>query len=617
MNIRSSAFRPLAAAILALAAALPCTALAVGTEFTWQGELRESGLPASGSYDFEFRLFAAATGGSPIGPVRSLPAQSITAGLYTALLDFGDQFTGEPRWLEISVRRAGQPTFTVLQPRQPLTATPYAQHADFVADNSIVGANIVDGSIGGADLALGAVSTTQIANGSVATVDLADGSVTTPKLSDAGVATVKLANGAVTNAKLAPAAVSTQSLADAAVTAAKIAPGAVGLAQVDANVIQRRITASCGSGFPLLAIAADGAPTCDDAVAFLGPQLSMPALALAANDDPLIVAIDAAAADLVVMRCTEPLCAGGSTRLVRDSDVGASTGAAVVRRGNGSLFIAYHDAAATDLHAFDCAGADCSAGVTFRSLDTDGDAGRGVDIALRAGDIPIISYLSATSSGPVLRVFDCADTGCSSGSVRTLDTTSVASASNTSVSVLSNGNPVVFYGGALFDNGLNAFVCSDPDCTSGVSYDLNNHAARAIDSAVRGSGLPIVSYRDASGSGNNDVYAFQCTGTGCSSGSSTLLRSASTAVTTAIAYRSNGLPVVAYSGSSVIRVYDCGTPSCTSGTDYALTSGPDVGTWLTMAVRGDDRVAIVTESEDPTGEPRLRLDVCGNTGCRQ
>ena len=84
-------------------------ALAIGTEFTWQGELRESSLPANGSYDFEFRLYAAATGGSPIGPVRSLQAQSISGGLYTALLDFGDQFTGEPRWLEISVRRSGQP----------------------------------------------------------------------------------------------------------------------------------------------------------------------------------------------------------------------------------------------------------------------------------------------------------------------------------------------------------------------------------------------------------------------------------------------------------------------------------------------------------------------------
>ena len=43
---------------LALALAAPQALLALGTEFTWQGELRDAGQPANGSYDMQIRLYA-------------------------------------------------------------------------------------------------------------------------------------------------------------------------------------------------------------------------------------------------------------------------------------------------------------------------------------------------------------------------------------------------------------------------------------------------------------------------------------------------------------------------------------------------------------------------------
>lgn len=39
----------------------------VGTAFTYQGRLVDAGNPAAGVYDFQFRLFDAAGGGSQIG----------------------------------------------------------------------------------------------------------------------------------------------------------------------------------------------------------------------------------------------------------------------------------------------------------------------------------------------------------------------------------------------------------------------------------------------------------------------------------------------------------------------------------------------------------------------
>ncbi|MFQ5343601.1 MAG: hypothetical protein ACE5F6_18835, partial [Anaerolineae bacterium] len=40
---------------------------AVGTGFTYQGRLTDAGSPASGAYDFEFKLYNAATSGTLIG----------------------------------------------------------------------------------------------------------------------------------------------------------------------------------------------------------------------------------------------------------------------------------------------------------------------------------------------------------------------------------------------------------------------------------------------------------------------------------------------------------------------------------------------------------------------
>jgi len=50
----------------------------------------------------------------------------VSNGLFTVTLDFGNQFPGANRWLEIGVRTNGVGAYTTLSPRQPITATPYA-----------------------------------------------------------------------------------------------------------------------------------------------------------------------------------------------------------------------------------------------------------------------------------------------------------------------------------------------------------------------------------------------------------------------------------------------------------------------------------------------------------
>ncbi len=103
----------------------------MGTAFTYQGRLNDSGDLADGLYDFEFRLFDDAGGGVQIGPAVQRGHADVVGGYFTVMLDFGEGvFDGEARWLEIAVAPSNMIVKkTVLSPRQAVTAVPYAIHA--------------------------------------------------------------------------------------------------------------------------------------------------------------------------------------------------------------------------------------------------------------------------------------------------------------------------------------------------------------------------------------------------------------------------------------------------------------------------------------------------------
>ena len=103
------------------------------TTFTYQGKLNDSSIAANGNYDFQFALF----GGSPlaqVGPTLTRTSVPVTNGIFTVQLDFatgsGTPFqTGGDLFLQISVKRSADVSYTLLSPSQQIYSSPYSIRA--------------------------------------------------------------------------------------------------------------------------------------------------------------------------------------------------------------------------------------------------------------------------------------------------------------------------------------------------------------------------------------------------------------------------------------------------------------------------------------------------------
>jgi len=104
----------------------PLISLGQSTAFTYQGRLNDGTNGANGSYDFQFGIYDSVTNGNQQGSLQTNTATLVTQGHFVVILDFGNQFPGANRWLQISVQTNGGNGFMTLSPRQQIAATPYA-----------------------------------------------------------------------------------------------------------------------------------------------------------------------------------------------------------------------------------------------------------------------------------------------------------------------------------------------------------------------------------------------------------------------------------------------------------------------------------------------------------
>ena len=150
--------RTLAARLLRLAAAVAALLLAFAmatvqaqeTRFTYQGELRAADLPASGAHDLRFTLYDSVVGGGPLSDTLTLDDVVVSDGVFSVALDFGlDPFDGGALYLQVEVRPGNDSgAYTVLSPRQAITAAPYALHAQQVGLMAVGPDQLQPGAVG-------------------------------------------------------------------------------------------------------------------------------------------------------------------------------------------------------------------------------------------------------------------------------------------------------------------------------------------------------------------------------------------------------------------------------------------------------------------------------------
>jgi hypothetical protein len=124
-----------AAAALLLSVGSPALAqpFPLNGNWTYQGRLTDAGVPANGIYDIQLAIYDRPAGGAALA-VSFHNNVTVTNGLFTipdVATGFLGTFQGDRRWAEVQVRPgASGGAFTVLAPRQELTATPYAMWAN-------------------------------------------------------------------------------------------------------------------------------------------------------------------------------------------------------------------------------------------------------------------------------------------------------------------------------------------------------------------------------------------------------------------------------------------------------------------------------------------------------
>jgi hypothetical protein len=154
MSVRNSLLGALFLAFLVPAVAV---AVPLGSSFTYQGDLSQSGIPVTGTVHLRFSLWDAAgtgvppTGGTQIGSSQIVSNVTVDGGLFTAQVNAGGEFgatafNGQARWLQIEVCTDGTcASATVLGPRQAMTGTPYSLGPWQISGTSL---NYVGGKVG-------------------------------------------------------------------------------------------------------------------------------------------------------------------------------------------------------------------------------------------------------------------------------------------------------------------------------------------------------------------------------------------------------------------------------------------------------------------------------------
>lgn len=557
--------------------------------FSYQGELRNGGVPVVGLPDLEFRLYDALSNGSQIGSTISVPEYPVLDGLLTIELDFGvAPFVGQQRWLEISIDGA------VMSPRQKLTATPYAASALSVVDAAISSASVLDGSLNANDIDTSSIQRRVAqacgAGSSIRSIDVA-GNVSCETVGSSGDITAVIAGpGLGGGATIGDA---TLTISTSGVVRSMLADAAVGALQADLNQLQARVHATCDPGSTIQQINADGSIMC--------------------HPD------EQGAGDITGVTAGTGLVGGGLS------------GAVSLAVGNNAITATQLAAGAVGLGQIDTSqvqarvSAACAAGSNIRQINSDGSVQCQLD-ELGIGDITAVSVgaglVGGSASGEaVIAVGTDAITAGMIGP-NAVGSSELAAASVGAAQIIGAQVQQRISGACPSTQALRAINEDGSVVCEAVRFGLARSvlpisSAGNIDVEIAADGLPMLAYVDG---GSHDAHVFKCGNATCSSGNVDTTIDAAPGVGASAAdidllVAPDGRPVVVYfeASQSDLRYVRCGDLSCSSGnTATTIQSSGSIGQSPRIALNAAGNPIIAYLANTPK---RLMYSVCTSLAC--
>ena len=529
---------------------LPNSTAAIGKGFTYQGQLKNTASnPVTDTCAFQFALYDAATGGTKIGNTSTVTGVSVANGLFTAKVnaagEFGSSaFNGQARWLEIAVKCSGDGNYATLTPRQELTLAPYAAYAlsaGSVAWSGVTGAPSFQNRVSGT-----------CAVGSTIRAINADGSVVCQRDAPFNRAAAPMANENSTIDSISGGDTGRYT---------SITIGADGLPVIsyyDVTNHDLRVAHCWGvdcSGTITLA-------TVDSA----GDVGMFNSIIIGTDGLPIISYFDATNGHLKVAHCGNVTCSSAATITTVDNNTSSGQYSSIIIAGDGLPMISYFIASPIGSFLFvaDCTDITCSASV-INKVDSNAGVGQYTSIGVTPFGLAAISYYDISNGN--LKYASCSNFTCSSQSIQVVDNSANDVGKYSSLAFGIDGLPIISYYDAT-DQKLKVAHCGQASCTSAtintLSYGSSGYGLYTS-ITIGTDGLPVISFYSASA--GNGLRVAHCADIACSRAdisapSVSSLLGQYTAVTIGV----DGLPIVSYydGGNSLLQTVHCATNLCMS-----------------------------------------------------
>ncbi len=278
----------------------------------------------------------------------------------------------------------------------------------------------------------------------------------------------------------------------------------------------------------------------------------------------------------------------------------------LVLRDDGRPLLAYHEDALGSVRLYDCVDAVCSSG-SARNIATAGDAGEGIAMLLRSDGRPLIAYIDATSD--TLHIYSCSDVACSAGSSTALD--SPVYSSMVDLALRADGRAVVVYRNASTFS-MRTWHCDNVDCTSGL-FREHADSPTGVAIAIRPDGRPLLAMGGNGGAADSPRF-WDCTDAACTTGT---LRP-----TTGVQYRGVIAMHLRADGRALLLTNSTGgTPGIVACSDVNCTSAPGTlisgctDVWEADLAKRPDGSAVAACASYVGGAYALTLHDCSTASC--